>query len=37
MAYVEDATHARMLLRFDVRADYASTDHEEATEGETRP
>lgn len=35
--YAMGHTHARMLLRFDIRADYTSSAHEEATQGETRP
>jgi hypothetical protein len=35
--YAMGHTHQRMMLRFDVRANYTSTYHEESTEGETRP
>jgi hypothetical protein len=35
--YTIGHTHRPNLIRFDVRAEYTSTAHEEATSGETRP
>jgi UDP-2,3-diacylglucosamine pyrophosphatase LpxH len=35
--YAMGHTHARMMLRFDVRATYTGSYHEEGTEGEVRP
>jgi len=35
--YAMGHTHAQMMLRFDVRANYTGSYHEEATEGEMQP
>ena len=35
--YTIGHTHRPVLCRFDVRAEYTSTAHEEATRGENRP
>jgi len=35
--YTIGHTHRAVLARFDVRAEYTSTAHEEASEGENRP